>query len=89
MECKKCKRDAELRLGFCFDCASAGQDSAAKRTVLQHLAKAVINARAGHWRYVRFDLRWAWERLFRIGDYAKDGTFDWEGIDWRQERQIR
>lgn len=81
--CKKCGCEDDTRLGFCFDCASNGEECAAKRTVLRHLMKAFHNARAGHWSYVRFDLSWAMQRLFSVGDYARGGYFDSEGIDWR------
>ena len=80
--CRSCKREEELRGGYCFDCATRGEVRAAKRTVIQHIAKAMQNIKAGS-RYWRTDLKWAWERLTRTGDYRKDGYFDGERIDWR------
>lgn len=80
--CRGCKREEELRLGYCFDCASKGEERAAKRTVIGHIKKAWENYRAGsrNWRY---DLKWAWERATRTGDYKRNGYFDREGINWR------
>ena len=83
MKCIKCGRDEELRLGFCFDCVSAGEERAAKRSVLGHLLKMCWNLRRRKWWQASCDLTWAWQRLTRTGDYATDGTFDWEGYDWR------
>jgi hypothetical protein len=79
--CKGCKSDTELRLGFCFDCASRGEQRAAQRTVLQHVAKALHNARINRWNYVRYDLTWAWQRLTHTGDYAKRGYFSEMGVE--------
>ncbi len=75
--------DSELRAGCCFDCATKGEERAARRTVVQHIRKAATNARKGYWDNARIDLRWAWERLTRTGDYAPDGYFDWQVPDWR------
>jgi len=86
MKCKGCGSDTELRLGYCFDCASRGERRAACRTVVQHLLKCVRNLVRCRLRYARFDLRWAFQRLTRTGDYAKDGYFDWIGIPWRDGR---
>lgn len=81
--CKGCGKDEELRLGFCFDCASSGEHRLAKRTVLQHIAHSYKNLRHGWWWEFRCDWRMAFQRLFRVGDYKKDGYFDLENIDWR------
>lgn len=81
--CGKCGRHVELRLGFCFDCAQGGEERAAKRSVLEHMAKAVENVRKRRWQYAYYDITWAWQRLTRTGDYSKGGTFDFEGYDWR------
>ena len=83
--CKKCSADTELCFGFCFDCASDGELRAARRTVVEHIAAAIFNARNRQWKYVRYDLRWATQRLFRRGDYARDGYFDQMGVDWRSK----
>lgn len=66
----------DLRGGICFDCATAGEIKALKRTVLQHLAKAVRNIWRGSWMAARIDLMWAWERLTRTGDYRPGGYAD-------------
>lgn len=79
--CRSCGRDRELRLGFCFDCASAGEARAAKRTVRQHLVKALVHWRRRDWWKARYDLRWAWERFTMTGDYAKGGYFEEMGDD--------
>lgn len=84
-KCKGCGKNEELRMGFCFDCASSGEERAAKRKVYQHLLKAWNNAWLGHkhtWKS-KIDLSWAWQRLTRTGDYAQGGTFDWEGYNWK------
>lgn len=83
MKCACCERDEELRMGVCFDCASAGEERAAKRTVVQHLRRALENLLSGKTGNARFDLQWAWERLTGTGDYARGGTFDREGYRWR------
>lgn len=83
MKCTNCGNDEECRFGICFDCASAGELRAARRTVLGHLRKAVTNIFAGNWRYMRFDVSWAMQRALSRGDYAKDGYFDAMGVDWR------
>lgn len=83
MKCVGCGVEDELRLGHCYDCATRGEERAAKRTVAQHLMKACRNVLSGHWLYAKFDLSWAWQRLTRTGDYAAGGPFDWEGYDWR------
>lgn len=83
MICHGCGKDDELRLGFCFDCASSGEARAAKRTVVQHIAKAATLLPKRKWEFAWFEATWAWQRLWRIGDYADGGTFDREGYDWR------
>lgn len=75
-KCNYCgKDDDDLRMGCCWDCASEGEARAARRTVLQHLGQACRNIWAGNFCVVRVDLRWAWERLTKTGDYAPDGYF--------------
>ena len=83
--CNFCgSKDSDLRMGCCFDCATSGEERAARRSVRQHLAKAFTNARKGFWDNARIDLRWAFERLTRTGDYAPDGYFDHQVPDWRK-----
>ena len=84
MICHGCGKDEELRLGFCFDCASAGEERAARRTVLQHLAKGFRHLWIGS-DNARFDFRWAWERFTRTGDYARNGEFSY--LDLFKERR--
>lgn len=81
--CNSCGRPKDLRLGFCFDCATEGEQRAARRTVLQHAAKGVGHALRGYWTEARFDFAWAWERLTQTGDYAPGGYFDHHAPDWR------
>jgi len=74
--CQYCNNpDDDLRMGCCWDCASAGELRAARRTVTQHLGNAVRNLAAGNFANARFDLCWAWERLTKTGDYAPGGYF--------------
>lgn len=79
MICAGCGKDDELRLGFCFDCATAGEENAARRTVAQHLLKGLKNLCRGN-DNARFDFGWAWERLTRTGDYARNGAFAYMGL---------
>ena len=83
MRCTTCKKEDELRFGVCFDCASSGEERAAKRSVIEHIKKGFINLKIGNYVYARYDFTWAYQRLTKTGDYSKDGTFDWEGYDWR------
>ena len=82
--CTSCKKEDELRFGVCFSCASSGESKAANRTVFQHLKTAIKNAQAKQYEYAGYDLKWAWQRLTRTGDYSKDGYFDSEGHNWRK-----
>jgi hypothetical protein len=86
-KCAGCGNEDDLRFGYCFDCASAGELRAAKRTVLQHLRQAWRNIRkgSGNWKY---DARWALERATRTGNYAPGGAFETEyGIRLSKEDQ--
>ena len=83
MNCTCCGTHDDLRFGVCFDCASAAELRAAKRTVLQHLRQAARNCARRAWSSARVDLCWAWERLTGTGDYAIGGTFDAEYPGWR------
>jgi hypothetical protein len=73
----------DVRFDACFDCASTGEERAAKRTVMQHIAKGFDNLQYGNFEYAKYDFSWAWQRLTRTGDYSNSGTFDFEGYDWR------
>jgi hypothetical protein len=77
--CACCGEPEELRMGFCFDCATKGEERAAKRSVLQHVAKGVRHIFTGHYTNARIDFSWAWERLTRTGDYKPGGEFDRQG----------
>lgn len=79
MQCYSCGQDEDCRLGFCFECATIAEDKAAKRTVVQHLKKAVSHFYLGLFVEARIDLCWAWERLTGTGDYAPDGEFSRTG----------
>lgn len=79
MGCANCHRDDELRFGICFDCATAGEARAARRTVPQHLAAMFRNLSRGS-RNAKYDFKWAWERLTRTGDYALRGYFERNNI---------
>ncbi len=57
----------DLRMGICFDCATSGEERALKRTVRQHITKALINISRDRWWQARIDLAWAWERLTKTG----------------------
>lgn len=78
--CHRCGKVGELRLGFCWDCASWGESRAARRSVWQHIRKGLTNIRNrnDNWRY---DFRWAWQRLTKTGDYGRDGYFARYGIE--------
>jgi hypothetical protein len=83
MVCKICKRDEELRLDVCFDCANDGERVAANRTVLQHVKKAIANTFKRQFEFAKYDISWAWQRLRKKGDYSEGGYFDNQGHDWR------
>lgn len=76
MICKGCGRDDELRLGYCFDCATAGDLRLGRRTVLQHWWHAITKAKS--WWMFKTDIRCGFERMFRRGDYAKGR--EWENL---------
>lgn len=82
MICAGCGNDDELRLGYCWDCASSGEARAAKRTVVQHIAAMFRNLRKGS-DNAKYDFKWAWERLTRTGDYAAGGYFERNNIQTR------
>jgi hypothetical protein len=83
MKCNYCGQEDELRFGCCWDCASAGEERAAKRTVVQHVAVGFLNLWNRKWDGAKFEFKWALERLTGRGDYAAGGYFDWQGVDWR------
>lgn len=71
--------DRDTRLGFCFDCASAGERRAAERTILQHVAHGFGRVLRGRFDFgTKMDFVWAWERLTRTGDYRSGGVFERE-----------
>ena len=83
-ECAYCRaQNVETRMGCCWDCATSGEERAARRTVWQHISKAFDHALDGLWGNVRIDLSWAWERLTTTGDYPPQGYFDHQVPDWR------
>lgn len=69
MICNGCGRDEDCRCGYCFDCATAGEERAAKRTVWQHICKGIGHLFGGWRTEARIDFRWAFERLTGTGDY--------------------
>lgn len=78
-ECFGCGASRDLRGGFCFDCASAGEARAARRTVVQHICVGFRNLRKRNG-CAKYDFQWAWERLTKTGDYAPGGYFAAFGI---------
>ena len=76
MKCSVCGHDDDdLRMGVCFDCASAGDIRLAKRTTRQHWRHALGSIRARVWWRARMDFKMGWERIWRTGDYAKGGEW--------------
>ncbi len=49
MICQRCGQNDDCRLGFCWDCADAGEARAAARTVAQHVAKGISHVARGYW----------------------------------------
>ncbi len=84
-KCNICNKEKDLRFGYCLSCAMSGEERSAKRTVIQHLKRAWINFKAKRYEYLGYDLRWAWQRFSRTGDYETGGYFDSEGHDWRND----
>lgn len=76
--CSLCRNYTDLRMGFCFECATDGERRAAQRSVAGHLARSFVCLWRGHWESARICRAWAWERLTRTGDYAPGGTFERE-----------
>lgn len=76
MTCKGCGANRDLRLGFCFDCATDGERRAAMRSVVQHLLHIPRCLVHRNWFGAKTDLMWAWERLTKTGDYAPGGEFE-------------
>lgn len=79
MKCFRCGADDELRFGCCWDCATAGETRAAKRTVVQHLGCMFSNLRKRNGN-AKYDMKWAWARLTKTGDYAPGGYFERSNI---------
>lgn len=82
LRCSRCRETKELRFGFCFECANAGEIVAAKRTVIGHLKQSAVQLRCGRFFNARCAAKWAWERITRTGDYAPGGYFERQGIAW-------
>lgn len=76
--CRGCKKWDDLRHGYCFDCASEGDLRLGRRSVLQHLVKAIGHAARGYWWNAKIDVKCAWERLTRTGEYAPGR--EWENL---------
>jgi hypothetical protein len=74
--CRGCGHEDDLRLGFCFDCADAGERRAAHRSVAQHVQMGLRHVGQRRWTNARIDFSWAWERLTRTGDYSPGGEFE-------------
>jgi len=70
MICKGCGADDELRMGYCFECASAGDVRLAKRKTWQHWLKGVSHLLRGYWWNAKTDFKCGWERIWRTGEYA-------------------
>lgn len=75
MACRKCGRHEDCRLGYCWDCADAGERKVAQRSVAEHLEAARRNEALGAHDNAAMDRRWAHERATRTGDYAPNGRF--------------
>lgn len=82
-QCKRCLKLDDCRLGFCFDCASTGEQRLARRSVFQHIGTGIKHCWTRQWEYARFDFGYAWQRWTRTGAYADGGTWDQEGYNWR------
>lgn len=79
MTCHVCKRATDdLRMGICFDCATAGDIRLGSRSVAQHIAHGVNSLFCGIWWRVRIDFKCAWERIWRSGEYAPGR--EWERL---------
>lgn len=78
MTCQVCgSGDSDLRMGVCFDCATAGDIRLAKRSTLQHWRHGAYSLFCGVWWRARMDFRMGWERIWRTGEYAP-------GREWEQ-----
>lgn len=75
--CVSCGAMDETRMGVCWDCACAGEEKAARRSVMQHVFHGLGKVVRGRFDFgTRMDFTWAWERLTKTGDYAPGGEFD-------------
>lgn len=81
--CGACGKFQDLRYGICFSCATAAEERLACRWVVGHLWNAAVHAARGGFRVALIDLRMAWARLWRVGDYKRGGYFDRQGYRWR------
>jgi hypothetical protein len=82
--CNGCGRNDDLRLGYCFSCATEAEVRVAKRSTLRHIFNGLRNLASLNFTYAKYDLQWAFERFTRTGDYKKDGYFDSQNIPWRK-----
>lgn len=75
-KCGSCGQPAaDLREGVCFSCASNAEDGVAKRSVEEHLQSALKHLERGLTEYAEIDIKWAYERLTRTGQYGPRGDF--------------
>lgn len=75
MICNGCGKDGELRMGWCFACASAGDTRLGSRTVLQHVRHSLQSAFRGQWWHAKVDLKCAWKRATKTGNYGLNGEW--------------
>jgi hypothetical protein len=74
--CLSCSASADLRYGYCFDCATNAEAIASHRSVASHLFCGFRSLFRGYDIESRIYFRWAWERLTSTGDYAPGGEFE-------------
>lgn len=82
--CRTCGKEAELRLGACWECANAGELRRARLSPVAHLLSAIKNVSRRRFDYAKYDLRWAYGRLTNTGDYRPGGYLDKEHPGWRE-----
>lgn len=76
--CAGCRNWDDLRMGFCFDCATDGERRAAHRSVVRHLIAGARHVTLRRFTAARIAFSWTWERLTGTGDYAPNGEFERE-----------
>lgn len=78
-KCVVCNEETgDTRYGVCFDCATEGDIRLGSRSVLQHVRHALGALFRGNRWMAWIDFKCAWERLWRIGEYAPGR--DWEEL---------